>query len=51
MNRLFLLKTLVYCRQSLLKHRTLKIYPGLPHGLLTTHAEISNPDPLAFVRC
>jgi len=35
---------------KLLKHSTLKIYPGYPHGMLTTHAEVINPDLLAFVR-
>ena len=35
---------------KLLKHGTLKIYPGYPHGMLTTHAEVINPDLLAFVR-
>lgn len=33
-----------------LKHGTLKVYPGLPHGMLTTHAEVLNADLLAFVR-
>ncbi|MCX5514139.1 alpha/beta hydrolase [Kaistia algarum] len=35
---------------KLLKNATLKIYPGFPHGMLTTHAEIINPDLLAFVK-
>ena len=35
---------------QLLKHGTLKTYQGLPHGLCTTHAEVVNPDLLAFVR-
>ena len=35
---------------SLLKHGTLKIYPGFPHGMLTTHADVINQDLLAFVR-
>jgi len=35
---------------KLLKHGTLKIYPGFPHGMLTTHADVINPDLLAFVR-
>lgn len=34
---------------ELLQHGTLKIYPGLPHGLCTTHPEIINPDLLAFI--
>jgi non-heme chloroperoxidase len=35
---------------KLLKHGTLKIYPGYPHGMLTTHADVINQDLLAFVR-
>ena len=35
---------------KLLKNGTLKVYPGYPHGMLTTHAEVINPDLLAFIR-
>jgi len=35
---------------KLLKNGTLKLYPGYPHGMLTTHADVINPDLLAFVR-
>ncbi|MDR6660666.1 non-heme chloroperoxidase [Tardiphaga robiniae] len=35
---------------KLLKNGTLKTYPGFPHGMLTTHADVINPDILAFVR-
>lgn len=35
---------------KLLKNSTLKIYPGLPHGMCTTHAEIINADLLAFIQ-
>jgi len=35
---------------KLLKAGTLKTYPGLPHGMCTTHAEIINPDLLAFIK-
>lgn len=35
---------------KLLKHGTLKTYPGFPHGMATTHADIINPDILAFIR-
>ena len=35
---------------KLLKNGTLKIYPGFPHGMLTTHADVINQDLLAFVR-
>ena len=37
-------------QMKLLKNATLKLYPGFPHGLLTTHAEVANPDLLAFIR-
>ncbi len=35
---------------KLLRHGTLKVYPGYPHGMLTTQAEVINADLLAFVR-
>ncbi len=35
---------------KLLKNGTLKLYPGFPHGMLTTHADVINPDLLAFVK-
>ena len=35
---------------KLLKHGTLKTYPGLPHGLCTTHGEVINADLLAFIK-
>jgi non-heme chloroperoxidase len=35
---------------KLLKNGALKIYPGYPHGMLTTHADIINPDLLAFIK-
>jgi non-heme chloroperoxidase len=35
---------------KLLKSGTLKVYPGLPHGMCTTHAEVINPDLLAFIK-
>jgi non-heme chloroperoxidase len=34
---------------KLLQNGTLKIYEGLPHGMLTTHADVINPDILAFI--
>ena len=34
----------------LLKHGTLKTYPGLPHGMPTTHAELINDDLLEFIK-
>ncbi|RLP24207.1 alpha/beta hydrolase [Mesorhizobium sp. YM1C-6-2] len=35
---------------KLLKNGTLKTYPGFPHGMLTTHADILNADLLAFIK-
>jgi len=35
---------------KLLKKGTLKTYPGLPHGMATTHPDIINPDLLAFIK-
>jgi non-heme chloroperoxidase len=33
---------------KLLKRATLKVYPGFPHGMATTHADVINADLLAF---
>ncbi|WP_294332601.1 alpha/beta hydrolase [uncultured Sphingomonas sp.] len=35
---------------KLVKKGELKVYKGLPHGMLTTHADVLNPDLLAFIR-
>ncbi|MET0992463.1 MAG: alpha/beta hydrolase [Lacisediminihabitans sp.] len=35
---------------ELIKNSTLKIYPGYPHGMLTIHADVINPDLLAFIQ-
>ncbi|NEB08011.1 alpha/beta hydrolase [Streptomyces coelicoflavus] len=35
---------------ELLPNGTLKSYEGLPHGMLSTHPEVLNPDLLAFVQ-
>jgi non-heme chloroperoxidase len=35
---------------KLLKNGTLKVYPGYPHGMCTTHADTINPDLLAFIQ-
>ena len=35
---------------KLLKNGTLKVYPGYPHGMCTTHADVINPDLLAFIQ-
>ena len=34
---------------KLLKNATLKVHEGFPHGMLTTHADVVNPELLAFV--
>jgi len=34
---------------KIVKGATLKVYPGFPHGMPTTHAEQINADLLAFV--
>ena len=35
---------------KLLKKGTIKSYSGFPHGMCTTHADVINPDLLAFVK-
>jgi non-heme chloroperoxidase len=35
---------------KLLKHGTLKVYEGYPHGMCTTHADVINKDLLEFVK-
>ena len=35
---------------KLVKNGTLKIYQGYPHGMLTTHADVINPDLLSFIQ-
>ena len=35
---------------KIIKGARLKIYPGYPHGMCTLHANIINPDLLAFIR-
>jgi non-heme chloroperoxidase len=35
---------------KLLKNGTLKVYPGYPHGMPTTHADVINADLLDFVK-
>ena len=34
---------------KLLKNSTLKVYQKFPHGMITTHAEVVNPDIVAFI--
>jgi non-heme chloroperoxidase len=35
---------------KLLKKGTMKVYPGLPHGMCTTHPDVINEDLLAFIK-
>jgi len=35
---------------KLLKNGVLKVYEKFPHGMCTTHADVVNPDLLAFVK-
>ncbi len=35
---------------KLLKKGELKVYKGYPHGMLTVHADVLNPDILAFIK-
>jgi non-heme chloroperoxidase len=35
---------------KLVKNGTLKVYKGLPHGMFASHADIINPDLLAFMQ-
>jgi non-heme chloroperoxidase len=37
-------------QHELLSSSTLKIYEGYPHGMLTVHADVINPDLLAFIQ-
>ncbi|WP_112286539.1 alpha/beta fold hydrolase [Rahnella sp. AN3-3W3] len=43
-------KDAVLLQDKLLADSTLKIYPGYPHGMHTTHADVINKDILAFIR-
>jgi non-heme chloroperoxidase len=35
---------------KLVKRGTLKVYERFPHGMCTTHADVINPDLLAFMK-
>ena len=37
-------------QSKFIKGATLKVYPGAPHGLCTTHADKVNADLLAFLK-
>lgn len=43
-------KNAALLQAKLLKRATLKVYPGYPHGMLTTHADVINADLLRFVQ-
>lgn len=43
-------KNAALLQDKLLVHSTLKIYPGYPHGMHTTNADVINDDLLAFIR-
>jgi len=43
-------KDAVLLQAKLIKRSTLKVYPGYPHGMLSVHADIINPDLLAFIK-
>jgi non-heme chloroperoxidase len=35
---------------KLLRRGTLKVHQGFPHGMCTTHADVVNPELLAFIK-
>jgi non-heme chloroperoxidase len=43
-------KDAVLLQAELIKNSTLKVYPGYPHGMLSIHADVINPDLLAFIK-
>ncbi|GBQ94458.1 chloroperoxidase [Gluconacetobacter liquefaciens] len=43
-------KNAALLQHQLIKGSTLKIYPGFPHGMHTTHADTINADILAFIK-
>ncbi|WP_194288262.1 alpha/beta fold hydrolase [Agrobacterium tumefaciens] len=43
-------KAAVELQAKLIRNSTMKIYKGFPHGMLTTHADVINPDLLAFIK-
>ncbi|WP_323690084.1 alpha/beta hydrolase [Rhizobium sp. AN95] len=43
-------RTAVELQVKLIRNSTMKIYKGFPHGMLTTHADVINPDLLAFIK-
>ena len=43
-------KAAALLQHELLQNSELKLYAGYPHGMLTTHADVINPDLLAFIQ-
>jgi len=43
-------KDAVLLQAKLIKNATLKVYPGYPHGMLSVHADVINPDLLSFIK-
>ena len=43
-------KDAVLLQAKLIKNSTLKVYPGYPHGMLSVHADVINPDLLSFIK-
>lgn len=43
-------KTAALMQDKLLSNSELRLYPGYPHGMHTTHADVINADILAFLR-
>ena len=43
-------KDAVVLQHELIKGSVIKLYDGYPHGMLTTHADVINPDLLAFIK-
>ena len=43
------IKASAFRQAQLLRNAALKIYEGLSHGMLTTHAGVIHPDILAFI--
>jgi non-heme chloroperoxidase len=39
-----------YLSAKIVKNSTLKVYPGAPHGMCTTHKDKVNADLLAFIK-
>ena len=49
-NQIVPIAALALLTAKLAKHGTLKVYPGLPHGMCATHAARINLDLLNFIK-